>query len=164
MIIEYLKSMKNNPKPNKGLSEMRGLTLERIIELELELNQGNPFPKVYREYLYLGGEFNALGLQTLADGDNGGDILISHNYVNSFLAKNRINTLERPYVVLHLYDDNGFIFCYTDEGDNPKTYIFEPYNDFNKLNPSIEPVRNKPNLKEFIDKQVDLALKGLQSF
>ncbi|MCK8482333.1 hypothetical protein [Psychroserpens algicola] len=164
MTIEYLKSMKDNPKPRKGLSEMKGLTLERILELEHELNNGNTFPVVYREYLYLGGEFNALGFQTLADGKNGDDILICHNFVNEFLVKNNINILKKPYIVLHLYDDDGFIFSYTDEGDDPKVYIFDPYDDFNKLNPSIEPVRNQPTLSEFVSKQVDLALKGLQPF
>lgn len=123
MVIEYLKKMELYPKPHSKKSENEGLSLEIIENLESDLNNGNALPKAYKEFLFLGGEYNALGLDVnfVSEDDspnNGEDIMACHRHINRFLKEQDINLLTRPYVILHLYDDDGFIFCYTDEGDN----------------------------------------------
>ncbi|MGH1385151.1 hypothetical protein [Kordia sp.] len=50
MEIEFLIKMQENPKPLKTLSRDRGLSIEKIEEFELLINNGNLFPKAYKEY------------------------------------------------------------------------------------------------------------------
>lgn len=57
MEINYLKILQENPKGSQDDNLMRGLTIQEIQGLETLWNNGNPFPVVLREYLYLGGEY-----------------------------------------------------------------------------------------------------------
>lgn len=53
MIIEYLKTLRDNPIIN-GYN-IEGISETEIQQLEQLYNNGNTFPKVLRELLYLAG-------------------------------------------------------------------------------------------------------------
>jgi hypothetical protein len=57
MEINYLKILQENPRGSEDENPMRGLSLAEIEQLETLWNNGNPFPIVLREYLFLGGEY-----------------------------------------------------------------------------------------------------------
>ena len=63
MEIEYLQKYKDNIdilNRNKNRSPVEPATMEEIQALEAELNNGAPFPKAIREFLYLGGNYTGL--------------------------------------------------------------------------------------------------------
>ena len=158
MEIEFSYKMKENPKPRKRLSHNRGFSVEKIAELEI--NKGNPFPKAYKEYLYLGGDFNSLGLNIAIEDSESWQHIAAIKRVAEIEMKKEGLSINRPYVILHYYDDDGFIFIYLDENENPQPYIFEPFPLGDKEH--IFPVKNIDSLSSFIDDLVDRALKGLQ--
>ena len=61
MEIEHLKEYSNNP--NLKNSTVRGLSIVQIEILELELNNGKEFPKAFREFLFIGGDYCGLELE-----------------------------------------------------------------------------------------------------
>jgi hypothetical protein len=44
------------------LQNPEGMSLAEILDLENTLNKGVAFPKAFREYLFIGGKFNSIGL------------------------------------------------------------------------------------------------------
>src|SRR5437773_741294 len=61
MEIKYLKKMEQNP--TIGSFTNRGLPLEKIEALEKKYNNGKPFPQAFREFLFLGGDFDNIGFE-----------------------------------------------------------------------------------------------------
>lgn len=62
MEIIYLKKYKQYKESGAGnaikrFGQPRGLSEAEIEQMELEMNNGLPFPKAYREFLFLGGEY-----------------------------------------------------------------------------------------------------------
>jgi hypothetical protein len=162
MEISFLQKMKEHPKPRKSMNRDRGLSLDKIETLEIEINNGNLFPKAYREYLFLGGDYNSLGLSIAFEESKSWEDIPAIKRVATVEMQKQKLSIERPYSILHYYDDDGFIFIYLDEGDNPQPYIFEPFPLKNKEH--IFPVKNIDSFSAFIDDLVDGALKGLQPF
>jgi len=162
MEIEFLQKMKENPKPHKRLSRDRGLSIEKIEELELEINDGNPFPKAYREYLYLGGDYNSLGLSIAFEDSESWEDIPAIKRVAEIEMKKEGLSIDRSYIILHYYDDDNFIFIYLDEGDNPQPYamVLNPLNNMDH----IFPIKRADSLSFFIDDLVNRTLKGLQPF
>lgn len=162
MEIEYLNSLKENLKPRSVKSKSRGLSVERIVELENEINNGNNFPKAYREFLYLAGDYNPIGLDYAFEGlKNGEDIPAIKRVAEIEMNKNRLS-IKRPYVILHYYNDDDFIFIYLDEGDNPQPYAMV-LNPLKGMDHTF-PIKGDDSLSSFVDGLVDRALKGLQPF
>ncbi|AYN00628.1 hypothetical protein [Chryseobacterium sp. 3008163] len=67
MEIVYLKKYKQYKENGIGklyntFGSPRGLSEAEILQMELEMNNGLPFPKAYREFLFLGGEFSTIQL------------------------------------------------------------------------------------------------------
>mgnify|MGYP006191799177 CR=1 FL=1 len=65
MIIEYLKQVVENPFMD-GFTN-RPLSIQKIEELEEKFNDGRVFPKAFREYLYLAGDFNNFAFDDLGE-------------------------------------------------------------------------------------------------
>lgn len=158
MNIELLTYLRDNPKlrpqnPNpEDQYPIKGLSLETIAELEQKFNNGNPFPKVLKELLYLAGEdcyVLAYDIDpTMKD--------MQDNVRELFTAYNR-PTFTRPFFVLDVYNfSSGFTYMYLDEGDNPPLYYFEFEN--------IKIFNLKCNLVEYINEGIDRVKAGGSPF
>lgn len=157
MEITILKSYNNNKdKLHKHrVSNPEGKTLEEIILLEEELNQGNHFPKVFREYLFIGGKYNALGFN---DGINGNFIGLRKFYDKKLKEYNI--SINRPFIIFHNHEGEVFSFIYLDEGDNPQPWNCTLKHDNN--NKILKtPFSSFSNL---VNDFLESALEGLPAF
>ena len=165
MEIEYLKKMKENPSIDKDYP-MRGLSLDGITELELKLNNGLPFSKAFREFLFLGGDFNDLGIGPGYDIDfnlkNGEDYIQQMEVYKGLMQKQGLS-IDRPYIIFNPGDDSSFDFIYLDEGDNPRPQYFY-ISDSLMANESRIGDFPEKTFSELIDRLVDFAIRGLQPF
>lgn len=101
--------------------ETKGLSIIEIEALETKYNQGNPFPKAYREYLFIGGKMHGIGI----DKAQGYDWL--QEAARKELAENN-QTIDRPFFVMDQLDGcEQFGFFYLDENeDDPIIYNCRP--------------------------------------
>lgn len=168
MTINYLKSFNQNKLGLKlsKIADPKGLTIERIQEIEQIINNGNPLPKAFKEFLFIGGEYAGLGISPIYDCDNGNGIeFIESKKVYEDLIKKEGLSINRPYIVINSGDDSNFDFIYLDEGDNPQPRFLE-------LDERVRTIENgkyifdhpEKTFSEFIDRLVDFALKGLMPF
>ena len=119
MEIIYLKHLANIDKI--GGWETKGISLQEIVELERKYNEGKPFPKSYREYLYLAGRISGITL----DSGFGFDWL---QETSKGMLKEFNQSIDRPFFVIDQLDGcEQFGFFYLDEeGDDPIIYNCAP--------------------------------------
>lgn len=121
MQIEILKeyeSYKNEGSraTYKHYHKPRGLTAQQITDLENEMNGGKPFPKVLKEFLFIGGEYNGISL------NSGDDYTAQIKYFNEKMAKNG-RSISRPYFIFQSLDGGCFTFIYLDEdSEDPQVW------------------------------------------
>lgn len=113
MEIEILKNLEDNPKGQPEFDlENESLSLSEIEILEGVYNNGNPFPKALREYLYLAGRYC-----WLLGGSKEEQIAVREQLAYFGLE------IVRPFYVLY-YDGETFDIVYLDEeDDDPKYYM-----------------------------------------
>lgn len=123
MNIELMVNLKNNLSLPNTVAKSEGLSISEIEKLEKKYNKGKVFPKAFREYLFLAGEYFNGGFDTLGEGL---DELQE-------LAKEELGVtgakINRPFFVFdQLTGCEYFVFIYLDEDeDDPKTYVCSPY-------------------------------------
>lgn len=159
MEISILKKYNNN-KTNIDkyrLQNPEGKTVEDIEELEQLFNQGNPFPKAFREYLFIGGKFNSLGIQDGTDGNIKG----LHEFYKEKM-KQRGVSIERPFLIFDNFEGESFMFIYLDEGNDPQPWNFSVNEDYDDEDNGYLWKTPFGSFSEMIDYLVNNALKGLQ--
>jgi hypothetical protein len=130
MIIEYLKCLTENPKmrdlgnnhdPDWDVNKPMGL--KEIQELEVKYNQGNEFPKVLREFLYLAGSHNWIFDYIKDSYDELQQDVIEHFSDYSVVVG-------RPFFALE-YEAaySGVLLVHLDDGDDPSVWMYNPYNN-----------------------------------
>jgi SMI1 / KNR4 family (SUKH-1) len=116
MEIEYLIKMKNTPKiknvENRGISEIK------INELEQKLNI--KLPKAYKEFLFLGGDYEEL----LSGWEREFDDL---DWIQDLAKKSmqRVDLSLKPLFAFAEYGNDQFLFFFLSEGDNPAVYTYD---------------------------------------
>lgn len=168
MEIKLLKLYSENKEKLelKRLANPDGLSVERIEEIELKINSGKPFPQSFREYLFIGGEYSALGINpwygASFEDEEGENFIKSFKKYNELMKNNGL-TINRPFIIFKDGDDSSFDFIYLDEGDDPRPRFF--YLDDNLMG-NDERIGNYPEktFSELIDRLVDYALRGLVPF
>jgi restriction endonuclease S subunit len=100
----------------KRFGPPRGLSETDIVQMEQEMNNGKTFPKAYREFLFLGGEFSTIQLNHYGKHTPKGTEKFRQG-----LKKRKINMV-RPFAMISVLDGECGTFIYLDEGDNPKPY------------------------------------------
>jgi hypothetical protein len=161
MKIVYLKSMEAHPAPIDPEMVNEGFTVAQIKELEDALNNGNSFPTVLREYLFLGGEFSHIGVvdtQRMLDGTEQ-YLVMNESYQNRL--KEAGLTLDRPIFIFYSYDGDGFSFVYLDEGDDPQPHHFGIDPSMRGENGELIYDFPQKTFSELVDKCVERALNGL---
>jgi hypothetical protein len=120
MNIEYLKKLEKNK--TIGSETIRGVTLDTIEKVEKKY--AIKFPKSYKEYLYLAGEYS--GNLPMLDTDNLEDISADwHMEIMKEEMEDTGTKIDRPFWLIA--ESNGceiFYFFYLDEDtDDPEVYL-----------------------------------------
>jgi len=147
MEIQYLTKMKNTPiikgEKNRGISELK------IEKLEQEFNI--KFPKAYKEFLFLGGEY-----QNCIDWDTDYEYL---NLIQINLKKSmdRVNLQLKPHFIFAEYNRDQCIFFFLDEGEDPPIYAY--YEDKIKDDNGKEVfyIKFRDSFSEYIDRCIDAS-------
>lgn len=165
MEIEYLRSMQENPQPQKGGSKMRGYSIQQIEAIEQEINNGNEFPKSFREYLFLGGSYDALGFNTIGPFDNHEEQFTDMKIYFDKKLEDADIKMERPFVIFDHLDGECFMFIYLDEGDDPQPWNLGVHPDYRDEDGSIIfEVTNMKTFSQLINDMVERTLEGHGGF
>lgn len=113
MEIQYLTKMKNNPKI--GRWENRGISEQKIEKLEQDFKI--KFPQAYKEFLFLGGEF-----QNCIDWNTNYQYL-DWTQTNLKESMDDVNLHLKPHFIFGEYGNDQCLFFFLDEGDNPPIYM-----------------------------------------
>ncbi|WP_046744275.1 hypothetical protein [Kordia zhangzhouensis] len=119
MEIEYMQQMVKNPKLYGFVNE--GMNLEEIKHLESVYNYENRFPKAFREYLYLGGNFSNIPFDDWGKGFEA----MQKRMLKDLADENQ--STERPFFA---FDNTAdcYLFIYLDEEvEDPNVYVFIPF-------------------------------------
>lgn len=148
MNIDYIVQVKENPKlrdfVNKGFSE------DKIKQIEQKFNKGKEFPKAFREFLFLAGNFNNWGFDDI-DG-----IIELQQYAKEDLEMAG-QVIDKPFFAFSVLDSIYSIILLDEIKPDPKVYLLMPFlakggsqplikaNDWNftaLINESIRRVKN----------------------
>ena len=119
MEIKYLKQLKDNPNLKPSIGPREGWEISKIEALEIKYNKGNPFPKAFREYLFLAGDWGGTGVVNEDWDDLRADC---QEDLDRFGYK-----VERPFFVFDNYDSQYSIFFLDEDLEDPKLFILDPY-------------------------------------
>lgn len=160
MEIEYLKKyafykQNGTSKRISAFGPPVGLAETEIKQLELEMNNGNPFPKVYSEFLSIGGEFSCISLNHV--GKNAGKLVIK--YKEALRARNV--DIVRPIAILNTFEGQCGVFIFLDDEDNPQPWNFSIQKDYD--NDEGEIIWKSPfkTLADMIDELVYISENNL---
>jgi len=158
MTIDYLINYDTN-KNNNSLRRKNpeGKSLSEIEELEQLYNNGIMFPKAFREYIYIGGKYNSIGLDDGLDGNFIGLM----EYYGKRMQKRSIQ-LDRPYIIFDNFEGESFMFIYLDEGDDPQPWNVSVDEAYDTDEGEIIWKVPYPSFSDLINTLVQRALEGLQ--
>lgn len=125
MNIQLLKQLEENPiKFGKTKNfVIQGIPESEILQLEQTWNNGNPFPIVLRELLFLAGKDCYVLDYGIGDTQQG-----MQEWAREMMLDNGI-VESRPFYVFDFYGGYNFRFIYLDEGNNPEVYEGYPHYD-----------------------------------
>ena len=112
MTIQYLQKLRDNNKKDGFTDE--GLSLSEIAQLEQLCNNGNPFPQVLKELLFLAG--NSCNYLDYSIYDSQQELQSEERLELQELYG---ITITRPYFFVDLSSVGLPAFIFLDEGDNP---------------------------------------------
>ena len=157
MNIQYLTKLKDNPIEYSEDTDFRfpikGISEAEITQLEQTWNNGNPFPKVLKELLYLAGEDCYVFDYGIPENQNE-----MQEWVREQMTEMN-KTITRPFYAIDLYGGDQFLFIYLDEGDNPDIYQASAYESnsiwFRNINHTI---------KSLSERRIDRVKEGYNPF
>jgi hypothetical protein len=118
MNIEYMVQVKNNPVINFKNEPM---VISDIEKLEKKYNKGKEFPKAFREFLFLAGNFNNFGFDDLGEG------------LDSLqeLAKEELEMagqkVDKPFFAFDVYNSQYSVIFLDENKEDPKVYLISPF-------------------------------------
>lgn len=135
MEIVYLKTLKDNPNLKPSIGPIEGWEEAKILELETKYNNGNLFPKAFREYLFLAGDWGGTGVVN----EDWDDIRKECDEDMEYCGY----SLDRPYFVFDYLDGQASIFFLDEDNDDPVCYILDPHSkkegEFDLVRPMFLP-------------------------
>ncbi|MDR6457889.1 hypothetical protein J2786_000982 [Chryseobacterium vietnamense] len=160
MEIELLKYLQSNPAAYPNNQEYEGrikpISPIEIQQLEVKYNNGQAFPKVLKELLFLAGnycyvlDYNIFDTQEELQ-DAARSWLLFYN-----------RNINRNFFVVDAYNaGNQFLFIYLDEGDDP--IIRQAYLPSRSDIQFITSLLNK-TLSQYIEDQIDDVKQGHNPF
>ena len=162
MEIKYLGYLRDNPDayPNEIEDKLtiEPISLQEIATLEQLYNNGNPFPIVLKELLFLAGAFcYVLDYGTF---DTQQELQEDVRRIMALEAR----VISRPFYAIDVYNQGDqFLFIYLDGGEDPQVY--EGLYNGGGVNFSdwIHPVTAK-SLSELINHRIDRQKAGRNPF
>lgn len=118
MNIEYMEQVKKNPVINFKNEPM---VISEIEKLEKKYNSGKEFPKAFREFLFLAGDFNNFGFDDLGEGI---DELQNIAKEDMDFADQK---LDRPFFAFDVLDSMYSVILLDEIEENPKVYLLMPF-------------------------------------
>ena len=131
MEIIYLKQVKENPKLRGFINEPMSIT--EIEALENKYNKGGVFPKAFREYLFLAGNFNNLAFDDLGEGLNE-----LQKLANEELAMVG-QKVDRPFFAFSVYNSQYSVIFLDESEEDPKVYLISPFLAKGGSEPLVKP-------------------------
>ncbi len=159
MQIEYLKYLEENLEEieNKK-NRTRSSSIEKIREMELALlGEGKQFPKAFREYLFLMGNYAPLDIG-ISD-----EWLVKASIMLKDDLKERGEEITRPVVIISELDSRSFGFIYLDEGDDPQPWNSSISKAYDSDDGEIIWKMPFSKFSEMINDSVDLRLATVRS-
>ncbi|MCT4664216.1 MAG: hypothetical protein N4A45_03155 [Flavobacteriales bacterium] len=130
MEIKYMQQLRDNPNLAPSIGRRKGINLSQIQELETKYNNGNKFPKAFREYLFLAGIMGNTGVV-----DEDFDDLFEDCEEDMETWGNK---LERPFFVFDRLDSQYSIFFLDEQNEDPDVYIFNASWDSEDSDPLLK--------------------------
>ncbi len=119
MTIQYLQKIVENPVLNRWIN--RPLPIEKIEELEAKFNDGRMFPKAFREYLYLAGDFNNFGFDDL------GETLTDFQDIAVKDLEFTEQKVFRPFFAFDVFNSQYSVIFLDESEDDPAVYLISPF-------------------------------------
>lgn len=118
MNIEYMNHIQENPIL-EGFKN-RGFSLDKIKQIEQKFNHGKKFPKAFREFLFLAGDFNNIAFDDI-DG-----ILELQEYAKEDMEMAG-QILNKPFFAFDVLDSMYSVIFLDETDDDPKVYLLMPF-------------------------------------
>lgn len=131
MEIIYLKKIVENPILD-GFRN-RKLSNDEIQKLEQKYNDGNEFPKAFREFLFLAGDFNNFAFDDLGEG-----LDELQKLANEELEMTG-QKVDRPFFAFDVLDSMYSVIFLDESEEDPKVYLIDPYGAKEGSEPLIKP-------------------------
>ncbi|MGJ1447408.1 hypothetical protein ACR79S_11170 [Sphingobacterium spiritivorum] len=131
MDIKYMEQVKDNPVLKGFRNEP--MTITEISKLESKFNQGKEFPKAFREFLFLAGNFNCYHFDDLGEGL---DQLQQYAKEDLEMAGQKI---DRPFFAFDVLDSMYSILLLDEKEEDPKVYLLMPFLAKDGSEPLIKP-------------------------
>jgi hypothetical protein len=150
MEIIYLQQLRDE---GNSLSPwpMSPVPLSEIEQLEQLYNNGNTFPKVLREFLYLAGNY----CPVVDTGIHDTQQEEQEWYRERLLEEGKV--FSRPFFVVDAWNYDSILYMYLDEGDNPLLRTVYVIDEAAGYNPVYE--TRDFTLKDFIENNIKLFIK-----
>ena len=131
MDIKYMEQVKDNPALKGFRNEP--MTITEISKLESKYNEGREFPKAFREFLFLAGNFNCYHFDDLGEGI---DQLQQYAKEDLEMAGQKI---DRPFFSFSVYNSQYSVIFLDETKDDPKIYLISPFLAKGGSEPLIKP-------------------------
>ena len=120
MEIQYLKYLEKHPQGRPSDPVNIGMTETEIAALETQYNNGDPFPKVLKELLFLAGK--QCYAADYGFNDDAGEL---QSDVRNILSEAN-DTIDEPFFAFEVVEEDQFAFIYLNE-DDPNVYLYCSY-------------------------------------
>lgn len=122
-------------KDNPALKGFRNepMTITEISKLESKYNEGREFPKAFREFLFLAGNFNCYHFDDLGEGM---DQLQQYAKEDLEMAGQKINI---PFFAFDVLDSMYSVLLLDEKEEDPKVYLLMPFLAKGGSEPLIKP-------------------------
>lgn len=148
MNIQYLTKMKNTPVINGETN--RGISEQKIEKLEQEFNI--KFPKAYKEFLFLGGEY-----QNCIDDWNTDYQYLDWMQANLKESMDDIDLHLKPHFIFAEYNNNQCMFFFLDEGENPPVYAYYEDKIEDEAGKEVFYIKFRNSFSEYIDRCIEAS-------
>lgn len=118
MEIVYLKKVLENNVLNRFVN--KGLSLTAIEEMERQFFQARPFPKAFREYLFLAGDFCNFGFDDIEG------IIELQQYLQEDLKRSG-QQLPHNLFAFSVYDSQYSVISLVETEEDPVIYLLSPF-------------------------------------
>ncbi|WP_294276610.1 hypothetical protein [uncultured Chryseobacterium sp.] len=118
MNIEYVTQIKENVKLRSFIN--KGFSIDKIKQIESKYNHGKEFPKAFREFLFLAGDFNNFGFDDI----DGIEALQEYAKEDMEMAGQTVN---RSFFAFDVLDSMYSVILLDEINEEPKVYLLMPF-------------------------------------